>query len=142
MDARAVALTSRETAIASAQAAVAARDVAEKNAKEAAASRPLSADELVGMRAVGVTPEYVAQMREHGGSMDPDDIIAAKATGVDPAYIGRMRSIIPDADLDELIGARKIGICETPTYSEVECPAMPERSTKPGSRSPSRFNQN
>ncbi|MBL9068464.1 MAG: M56 family metallopeptidase [Sphingopyxis sp.] len=110
MDARAVALTSRETAIASAQAAVAARDVAEKNAKEAAASRPLSADELVGMRAVGVTPEYVAQMREHGGSMDPDDIIAAKATGVDPAYIGRMRSIIPDADLDELIGARKIGI--------------------------------
>ncbi|HMN53064.1 MAG TPA: M56 family metallopeptidase, partial [Sphingopyxis sp.] len=40
-------------------------------APAAAAPNPLTADQLVGMRAVGVTPEYVAQMREHGGSMDP-----------------------------------------------------------------------
>lgn len=109
-DARAVAVASREAAVVAAKAAVADKAVAEKDAKAAAASRPLSADELVGMRAVGVTPEYVEKMREHGGSMDPDDIIAAKATGVDPAYIGRMRAVVPDADLGDLVGAKQIGI--------------------------------
>lgn len=104
------AVVSQQAAIVEAQSAMAAKDVAEKDAKAAAASRPLSADELVGMRAVGVTPEYVEKMREHGGSMDPDDIIAAKATGVDPVYIGSMRAILPHADLDELVGAKQVGI--------------------------------
>ena len=75
-----------------------------------AAARPLSADDLVGMRAVGVTPDYVEEMRRQGGSVAPDDLIAAKATGVDPAYIGRMRAIIPGAGVDELIGAKQVGI--------------------------------
>lgn len=110
-EAHAVAVQSRETAIASAPSAVAARDVAEKDAAIAAAtSRPLSPDELVGMRAVGVTPEYVEKIRENGGSLDPDDVIAAKVAGVDPAYISRMRAIIPGADFDELVGAKHIGV--------------------------------
>lgn len=75
-----------------------------------AAPGALTAEELVGMRAVGVTPEYVEKMREHGGELDADDIIAAKATGVDPAYIGAIRSIIPRADIDELVAAREMGI--------------------------------
>ncbi|HEX2811377.1 MAG TPA: M56 family metallopeptidase [Sphingopyxis sp.] len=79
-------------------------------APAAAAPKPLTADQLVGMRAVGVTPEYVAKMREHGGSMDPDDIIAAKAVGVDPAYIRAMRGVFPGASMDDLIGASALHI--------------------------------
>lgn len=75
-----------------------------------ATSKPLTAEQLVGMRAVGVTPEYVAEMREHGGSLDADDIISAKASGIDPAYIRQMRGIIPGADFDELVGARHVGV--------------------------------
>jgi beta-lactamase regulating signal transducer with metallopeptidase domain len=107
---RAAAVADRQAAIVDRQAALAEKGQAEQEAIAARASRPLSADELVGMRAVGVTPEYVEQMRQHGGSMDPDDIIAAKATGVDPAYIGQMRSVIRGAELDELVGAKQMGI--------------------------------
>jgi hypothetical protein len=70
----------------------------------------LSAEQLVGMRAVGVTPEYVETVRENGGSLDADDIISAKASGIDPAYIRQMRSIIPGADFDDLVGARHVGV--------------------------------
>ncbi len=79
-------------------------------APAAAAQKPLTADQLVSMRAVGVTPEYVAQMREHGGSMDPDDLIAAKAVGVDPAYIRAMRGVFPGASMDDLIGTSALHI--------------------------------
>lgn len=84
---------------------------AESNAAAAAATaKTLSADELVSMRAVGVTPEYVAQMREHDGSMTADEIIGAKAAGVDPAYIKTMRGIFPGVDIDELVGASALHI--------------------------------
>jgi len=82
------------------------------HAGEAAAdpSRPLSADELIGMRAVGVTPEYAAEMREHNGPMTADAIIGAKATGVDPAYIRKMRGLFPGVSLDDLVGASALHI--------------------------------
>ncbi|WP_338425794.1 M56 family metallopeptidase [Sphingopyxis kveilinensis] len=76
----------------------------------AATSKPLTAEQLVGMRAVGVTPEYVEKIRESGGSMTADDIISAKASGIDPAYIRQMRGIIPGADFDDLVGARHVGV--------------------------------
>jgi len=82
----------------------------EGDAPAAASHKPLTAEQLVSMRAVGVTPEYVAHMREQGGSMDPDDIIAAKATGVDAAYVNAMRGIFPGADMDDVIGASALQI--------------------------------
>jgi len=109
-EALAVAVAAQRSAIAAQQVALATQAAAEKDSATAAASRQLSADELVGMRAVGVTPEYVEQLRAHGGSMDPDDIIAAKATGVDPAYLAAMRKVVPDAGIDELVGAKQIGV--------------------------------
>lgn len=78
--------------------------------RAAATSKPLTAEQLVGMRAVGVTPEYVEKIRESGGSMNADDIISAKASGIDPAYIRQMRGIIPGADFDDLVGARHVGV--------------------------------
>lgn len=105
------AATARESTTVTSQSAVAAKTAAGDDAAAAAATaKTLSAEELVSMRAVGVTPEYVAEMREHGGSLDADDIISAKASGIDPAYIAQMRSIIPGADFDELVGARHVGV--------------------------------
>lgn len=106
-----VAATTRETAAVTSQSAAAAKAVATDDAATAAAtSKTLSAEQLVSMRAVGVTPEYVAQMRESGGSMDVDEIISAKASGIDPAYVRQMRDVIPGADFDELVGARHVGV--------------------------------
>ena len=75
-----------------------------------AEKKTLTAGQLVGMRAVGVTPEYVEKIRESGGSLDAEDIISAKASGIDPAYVRQMRAILPGADFDDLVGARHMGI--------------------------------
>ena len=95
------------TTTVTAASAVASGDVPEVAAPPA---KPLTAEQLVGMRAVGVTPEYVEKLRENGGSMDADDIISAKASGIDPAYIRQMRDIIPGADFDDLVGAKHVGV--------------------------------
>lgn len=103
-----VASTTEATTVSSASAVAA--QAAAVEAAATATSKPLSAEQLVGMRAVGVTPEYVEKMREHGGSLDADEIISAKASGIDPAYIRQMRDVIPGADFDELVGARHVGV--------------------------------
>ena len=102
--------TQRSTTVTSQSAAVAKSTANDDAATAAATSKVLSAEELVSMRAVGVTPEYVAQMREQGGELSADDIITAKATNIDPAYIRQMRSILPGADFDELVGAKQVGV--------------------------------
>ncbi|MGQ3287015.1 M56 family metallopeptidase [Sphingopyxis sp.] len=104
-----VASTTKKATTVSSASAVAAQAAAVEGAATAT-SKQLSAEQLVGMRAVGVTPEYVKKMRESGGSMDADDIISAKASGIDPAYIRQMRDVIPGADFDELVGARHVGV--------------------------------
>ena len=107
----AAASTAKEATTVTSRSAVAAKAVATDDAAPAGAtSKTLSAEQLVSMRAVGVTPEYVAEMRQHGGSLDADDIISAKASGIDPAYIRQMREIIPNADFDDLVGARHVGV--------------------------------
>jgi beta-lactamase regulating signal transducer with metallopeptidase domain len=103
-------ITRQSTTEASQSAAVAKSVAVDEAAAAATTSKTLSADELVGMRAVGVTLEYVTQMREQDGPIDADEIIAAKASGIDPAYIRQMRAIIPGADFDELVGARHVGV--------------------------------
>lgn len=105
------AFAAQKSAMASSQSAQAAnaQAIAEAAVATETAQR-LSAAELVSLRAVGVTPEYAAAMREHGESMDADALIAAKASGVDGAYIGSMRDIFPGVDVDDLIGASALHI--------------------------------
>ncbi|GAO76912.1 MULTISPECIES: M56 family metallopeptidase [unclassified Sphingopyxis] len=106
-----VASTAKETTTVTSRSASAAKALATEDAATAAATaKTLSAEQLVSMRAVGVTPEYIEKIRESGGSMDADDIISAKASGIDPAYIRQMREVIPGADFDELVGARHVGV--------------------------------
>lgn len=81
----------------------------------AAPSEGVTVDDLIAMRAMGITPEDVKRSRDAGGPADPGSIVAAKATGTDPEYIAAMRRIIPGADIDELIGAKAVGV--TPAYA-------------------------
>lgn len=70
----------------------------------------VSAEDLVSMRAMDVTPAKVAQMRDGAEGFDADDVIAAEATGVTPDYMAEMRSVFGAADADELVGARAVGV--------------------------------
>lgn len=110
-DARTAAFQAQNAAITAAQAAAVAKaDAVGEKAATPATVHPLSAEELISLRAVGVTPEYVARMREHQPTMRTDEIISARAAGVDPAYIGAMRRIFPGAPVDELVGASALHI--------------------------------
>lgn len=110
-EAQATDFAAQKSAMASSRVAVAASADAREDAVAAAATaKQLTAEQLVSLRAVGVTPEYAAEMREHGGAMDADALIAAKASGVDPAYIRSMRRVFPAVDVDELIGAAALKI--------------------------------
>ncbi|SNT05709.1 M56 family metallopeptidase [Sphingopyxis indica] len=89
----------------------AARDAAAGPASAAAAGKgKLPVDTLVGMKAMGVTPDDVREMRKGGQDIDADTAIAAKAVGASPAYLNRMRAVFPDASMDDLIGASAMGI--------------------------------
>jgi len=90
----------------------AARDAAAGPDAAAATSTEgkLPVETLVGMKAMGVTPDDVREMRKSGVEISADDALAAKAVGASPAYLNRMRSVFPDAAMDELIGASAMGI--------------------------------
>ncbi|WP_428630928.1 M56 family metallopeptidase [Sphingopyxis sp.] len=110
-DSRTVAVAARQSALTSSQSAVASRDAAEDSAAQAAASsKQLTPEQLISMRAVGVTPEDVRQMQDDRWSVDAADVIAAKATGIDGAYIGQMRRLFPGAEVGEMIGAAAVGV--------------------------------
>ena len=74
------------------------------------AQATVSADDLVSMRAMDVTPADVAEMRNSREGFDADDVIAAKATGITPDYMAEMRSVFGAADADELVGASAVGV--------------------------------
>jgi len=109
-DARIAAVAAQKSAVASARSAMAAKADAVDEAVAATTTRQLSAEQLISLRAVGVTAEYAAEMRAEGASMDADKLMSARASGVDPAYIRSMRHIFPGVDIDELIGASALHI--------------------------------
>ena len=83
------------------------RTAAEAPTREA---RPLSPDDLIAMRAVGVEPADLAAARDSHGNIDPDTAIAIKATGVTPAYVSAMQGVFAGASADDLIGAAAVGV--------------------------------
>jgi beta-lactamase regulating signal transducer with metallopeptidase domain len=74
----------------------------------------LSADELIGMKVQGITPEYVHEIRAEGLKPTADELIGMKVQGITPAYIRQIRALKLDADVDTLIGMKVQGI--TPEY--------------------------
>jgi beta-lactamase regulating signal transducer with metallopeptidase domain len=68
----------------------------------------------IAMKAVGVTPEYIAAMRASAHELrdaDGDDLVGMKAVGVTPAYVHELSAAgIRDFDAGDLAGARAVGV--------------------------------
>ena len=66
-------------------------DTREENEKDFGASGKLTVDELIQLRAVGVTPEYISQMRAVFPELKLRSLVRLRAVGVTPSYISEMR---------------------------------------------------
>lgn len=70
-------------------------------------------DEYVGLRALGVTREYIHEMRSlrlQDGPLTADDLMGLRAVGVTPQYVATMRGAFPDLSLDDLQGMKAVGV--------------------------------
>lgn len=76
----------------------------------------LSVDDLITLRSVGVTPDYISQMRGTGlGNLTLDDVVSMRAQGVTPDYVSQMRSSgIEIKSAQEIITLRAMGV--SPAY--------------------------
>jgi beta-lactamase regulating signal transducer with metallopeptidase domain len=79
-------------------------------ALRAAGVEPLTADEAIQARAVGITPEYAAGIAKAFPQARFDDIVAARAVGIDPSEALAMRRAWPSASLDDLTAAKATGV--------------------------------
>ena len=77
-------------------------------------ARDLSIDHIIEMKAVGVTPEFMATMRAASPrmrSVDLDDIVGLKAVGVTPDYVRSLAMAgLPNLSADQLTEAKAVGI--------------------------------
>lgn len=70
-----------------------------------------SVTQLVRLKALGVQPDYVREMHERYGSFGVDDIAQLKAVGVTPAYAGDMaKAGYPNLTADQLLQLRAVGV--------------------------------
>ena len=74
----------------------------------------LSIDRIIEMKAVGVTPEFLAQMRAASPRMrnaDLDDVVGLRAVGVTPDYVRSLSAAgLPNLSADDLTQAKAVGI--------------------------------
>ncbi|MGZ2411362.1 bla regulator protein blaR1 [Sphingomonas sp. F9_3S_D5_B_2] len=68
----------------------------------------------IAMKAVGMTPQYVAAMRASAPELrdaDTDDLVGMKAVGVTPSYVHDLSAAgLRDFDAGDLAGARAVGV--------------------------------
>jgi beta-lactamase regulating signal transducer with metallopeptidase domain len=76
----------------------------------------LTVDDLITLRSVGVTPDYISQMRNAGlGELTLNDIVAMRSQGVTPDYVTQMRnSGIEIKGAMDIITLRSMGV--SPSY--------------------------
>lgn len=72
-------------------------------------------DDLTGARAVGVTPEFAREMRRLDPSVDLDDVIEARAVGFSPQFLGEMRGAFPGVSVDDAVEMSAVGV--NPAYA-------------------------
>jgi bla regulator protein BlaR1 len=73
-----------------------------------------SLDRAIAMKAIGVTPQYLAEVKAASSSLrgaDLDDIVGMKAVGVTPDFIRDMAAAgFPNLDVDGLTEAKAVGL--------------------------------
>jgi hypothetical protein len=76
----------------------------------------LSLDQLVAMKSVGVTLEYIQAVRDLGyHEVDADQLIAMKSVGVTPEFVETMRDLeVAGLTPDQLIALKGVGV--TPEF--------------------------
>lgn len=70
-------------------------------------------DRAIELKAVGVSPEYVAAMRSVAPQLrlEHDDIVALKAVGVTPDFVRELARLgYRGVDADEIVGAYAVGV--------------------------------
>jgi len=68
-------------------------------------------EQLVRLRAIGVQPDYVRSIRQHYGALGADDIARLKAVGVTPEYASQMASAgYSNLTADQLLQLRAVGV--------------------------------
>lgn len=74
----------------------------------------LSIDRVIEMKAVGITPEYLANIRAASPrmrSVDLDDVVGLRAVGVTPEYVRSLSAAgLPNLDASDLTQARAVGL--------------------------------
>jgi len=74
----------------------------------------LTADQLIGLKVQGVTPEYIRQIHAAGLNPTVDELIGMKVQGVTPEYITAMQARGLKPTVDNLIGMKVQGV--TPEF--------------------------
>ena len=133
-DAEAAADRAEEARDAALDRAADARDAAIERAQEQAERAKDIArnyrDKDFAMRAVGVTPEYVAAMRSAAPQLsrhNPNDFIAMKSVGVTPSYVQELANAgLSGLTLNQLVEARAIGLNGNYVRAAVGAGARPD----------------
>jgi bla regulator protein blaR1 len=74
----------------------------------------LTTDQLVQAQSLDVTPEYVRDMRAAGFAESFEQIVGARALRLDPGYVGEMRRLGIRGSIDDYQGMIALGV--TPQY--------------------------
>jgi hypothetical protein len=67
-------------------------------------------DQLMGMRAVGVTGDYIRRIQQAGYSPTPDELISMWVHEVTPEFAAKIRQLYPTAFPNDLIGMQVNGV--------------------------------
>jgi beta-lactamase regulating signal transducer with metallopeptidase domain len=85
-------------------------DDADRDQHEQSRDGKLSVDDLIALRATGVTPEYIKEMRSLFPGSDLGDVTGMSAVGVTPEYVRELRAAGLDLDASDVTGLKAVGV--------------------------------
>src|SRR5258708_29678744 len=100
------------------------------------ALRNADLDDIVGMKGVGVTPDYIRDLGAAGfGNLDADELTQARTVGVTGDFIRRMRAAGHSGDIDDFVELRASGVSSSYGRSPPR-PPRPPRTGLPAASPP------
>ncbi|HZY99004.1 MAG TPA: M56 family metallopeptidase [Candidatus Baltobacteraceae bacterium] len=81
-----------------------------RGVENAGLSHP-SVNDLIRLRAMGVQPDYIRSIRQRYGATDVEQIVRMKAVGVTPEYVAQLAQAgYPNLTADQLAQLRAVGV--------------------------------